>query len=137
MSASSENQRIIRNAYRIADEQDVEGWAACFHEDGTFTNESIGVTYRGHKEVGIPVRIFATPYPDMHRDLQNVYVTGARVIVELPLNGTNTGPLEVPNAVIPPSGMRMKAPCCDVFRLKNGKIQSFNCYPRITDSAWI
>jgi len=23
----------------------------------------------------------------------------------------------------------MDAPCCDVFRLKDGKIQSFNCYP--------
>jgi len=22
----------------------------------------------------------------------------------------------------------MDAPCCDVFQLKNGKIQSFNCY---------
>jgi len=23
----------------------------------------------------------------------------------------------------------MNAPCCDVFRLVNGKIQSFHCYP--------
>jgi hypothetical protein len=23
----------------------------------------------------------------------------------------------------------MDAPCCDVFRLVNGKIQSFDCYP--------
>jgi hypothetical protein len=23
----------------------------------------------------------------------------------------------------------MDAPCCDVFRLKNGKIQVFDCYP--------
>jgi hypothetical protein len=104
-------------------------------EDGTFTNESIGVTYRGRKEVGIPVKIFATAFSDMHRDLQNVYVTGDVVVVELTLNGTNTGPLEVPNALIPPSGRRMKAPCCDVF--KSGKIQSFNCYPLITDAAWI
>jgi hypothetical protein len=42
-----------------------------------------------------------------------------------------------PNALIPPSGRRMKAPCCDVFRLKSGKIQAFNCYPLITDAAWI
>jgi hypothetical protein len=30
---------------------------------------------------------------------------------------------------VPPTGKRMDAPCCDVFRLKDGKIQSFNCYP--------
>ena len=26
-------------------------------------------------------------------------------------------------------GWRMDAPCCDVFRLKDGKIQRFDCYP--------
>ena len=51
------------------------------------------------------------------------------VIVELSLNGTHKGPLELPKGIVPPSGKRMKAPCCDVFRLKNGKIQSFHCYP--------
>jgi hypothetical protein len=31
--------------------------------------------------------------------------------------------------ILPPTGKRMDAPCCDVFRLVKGKIQSFNCYP--------
>jgi hypothetical protein len=31
--------------------------------------------------------------------------------------------------VLPPTGKRMDAPCCDVFRIVGGKIQSFNCYP--------
>ena len=137
MSGVTENERFIRKAYQIADAQNVAGWVACFNEDGTFTNESIGVTYRGRQEVGIPVEIFARAFPDMRRALQDVYVSGDVVVVELTLNGTHTGPLQVPNALIPPSGRRMKAPCCDVFRLKNGKIQSFNCYPLITDAAWI
>jgi len=136
MSAMSENERFIRNAYEIAGRPDVAGWAACFNEDGTFTDESIGVTYRGPKEVGIPVEIMATAFPDIHRELLNVYVSGDVVIVELTLNGTNTGPVKTPNGLIPASGRRMKAPCCDVFRLKNGRIQSFNCYPLMTDAAW-
>jgi ketosteroid isomerase-like protein len=37
--------------------------------------------------------------------------------------------LMLPSGTIPPTGKRMDAPCCDVFRLENGKIQSFNCYP--------
>ena len=82
MGAMTENETMIRKAYKIADEQDVAGWAGCSNEDGTLTNESIGVTYRARKEVGIPVRIFATAFPDMHRDLQNVYVTGDVVVVD-------------------------------------------------------
>jgi ketosteroid isomerase-like protein len=136
MSATNENEQFIRKAYQIAEEQGVTGWIACFNDDGTFTDESIGVTYRGPKEVGIPVRIMAKAFPDIHRQLLEVYAINDIVIVELTLNGTNTGPLELPNAVIPPSGRRMKAPCCDVFRLKNGRIQSFRCYPLINDAAW-
>jgi hypothetical protein len=64
MSATTENEQFIRKAYQIADERAVNGWPACFNEDGTFTNESIGVPYRGHRKVGIPVKIFATVFPD-------------------------------------------------------------------------
>ncbi len=137
MGTPSENERFIRRAYQIAEEPGIDGWVACFNEDGTFTDKSIGVTYRGHKEVGIPVKIMAKAFPDIRRELISVYVSGDVVIVELTLNGTNTGPLQVKDAVIPPSGRRMKAPCCDVFRLKNGKIQSFNCYPLVNDAAWL
>jgi ketosteroid isomerase-like protein len=41
------NEQIIRRAYELAEKVDVKGWAACFTPDGTFTDMSIGVTYRG------------------------------------------------------------------------------------------
>jgi ketosteroid isomerase-like protein len=67
--------------------------------------------------------------PDMHRELYDVYVAGDTVVVELALQGTHKGPLELPMGSIPATGKRMDAPCCDVFRLKDGKIQRFDCYP--------
>jgi hypothetical protein len=54
------------------------------------------------------------------------------VIVELALQGTHKGPLEMPIGIIPPTGNKIDAPCCDVFRLRDGKVQSFNCYPSVT-----
>ena len=68
----------------------------------------------------------------MHRELYRFFVDGDTVIVELALQGTQKGPLQLPLGTIEPTGKRMDAPCCDVFRLKNGKIQSFNCYPSAT-----
>ena len=122
------NEAAIRKAYKIAEEKDVAGWVNCFTADGTFTDESIGVTYRG-KGLGDTVEVYATAFPDMHRELYRFYEAGDTVIVELALQGTQRGPLTLPSGTIPPSGRRMNAPCCDVFRLVNGKIQSFNCYP--------
>jgi ketosteroid isomerase-like protein len=131
------NEQFIRNAYHVAEIRDIPGWVACFTPDGTFTDESLGVTYRGPNELGRTVEIYAKAFPDMRRELYEVIVHGDVVIVELSLNGTHKGPLELPKGIVPPSGKRMKAPCCDVFRLKNGKIQSFHCYPVVTDSSWL
>ena len=126
------NEEFVRQAYAIAEVKDLPGWAACFNPDGVFVDESVGVTYRGPGEVGIPVENYGTAFSDMHRELYHVYVTGAAadvLVVELALQGTHDGPLSLPQGVLPPTGNRMDAPCCDVFRLKNGRIQVFDCYP--------
>ena len=125
---ATNNEKIVRDAYQVAEVKDLPGWIACFTEDGTFTDKSVGVTYRG-KELSWPVENYAKAFPDMHRELYRLFVSGDTVIVELALQGTHKGPLALPFGNIPPTGKRMDAPCCDVFRLKDGKIQSFNCYP--------
>ena len=122
------NEAAIRKAYQVAEDKDLAGWVNSFTEDGTFTDESAGVTYRG-KELSKPVEIYAAAFPDMHRELYRFFVVGDTVIVELALQGTHKGPLALPQGAVPPTGKRMDAPCCDVFQLKDGKIQLFNCYP--------
>ena len=125
---SYDNEKIIRTAYQIAEEKDVEGWVAAFTEDGTFTDESIPYTYRGPDELGKTVEVYATAFPDMHRELHTFYVAGDVVIVQLSLQGTHLGPLVLPSGTVPPTGRKMDAPCCDVFELQDGKIKRFDCY---------
>jgi ketosteroid isomerase-like protein len=120
---------LVREAYAIAEVKDIERWVGCFNPDGAFVDESVGVTYRGPDEVGKPVENYGAAFSDMHRELYDVYVTGDVVIVELALQGTHDGPLWLPQGILPPTGNRMDAPCCDVFRLQTGKIQLFDCYP--------
>ena len=122
------NESAIRRAYQVAENNDVAGWIQCFTDTGTFTDESIGVTYRG-EELGRTVEVYAAAFPDMHRELFRFFEAGDTVIVELALQGTHKGPLALPAGTVPATGKRMDAPCCDVFRLVDGKIQSFNCYP--------
>ena len=122
------NEKIIRAAYQVAEEQDVAGWIAAFTEDGTFTDESIPYTYQGPEELGLTVEVYAKAFPDMHRELEKFYIADNTVIVQLRLQGTHTGPLELPTGTVPPTGRRMDAPCCDVFELVDGKIKRFDCY---------
>jgi ketosteroid isomerase-like protein len=123
-----DNQQIIQNAYEIAEVKDLEGWLAAFTPDGTFTDESIGVTYRG-RDRAVPVENYGRAFSDMHRELYHFYIDGDIAVVQLALQGTHDGPLRLPSGVLEPTGKRMDAPCCDVFVLENGKIKRFDCYP--------
>jgi ketosteroid isomerase-like protein len=121
-------ETVVRNAYQVAEVKDVLGWIDVFTEDGTFTDMSIGVTYQG-QHLGDTVEVYAKAFPDMHRELYRFYVSGNVVVVQLALQGTHNGPLQTPMGVIPPTGNKMDAPCCDVFEIENGKIKRFDCYP--------
>jgi ketosteroid isomerase-like protein len=125
---SLENEKIIRKTYQVAEEKDIEAFIGCFTEDGTFTDQSIGVTYRG-PHIGDTVVNYGTAFPDMHRELYHFYSTGNIVVVQLALQGTHRGPLKMPGGTIAPTGKRMDAPCCDVFEMTDGKIKRFDCYP--------
>jgi ketosteroid isomerase-like protein len=125
------NEEIIRELYRTAEVKDIEGFVGLFAEDGYFWDVSAGAKYYG-ADIGKTVEIYAAAFHDMHRELGNFYVAGDVVIVELTLNGTQTGPLAMPAGTIPPTGKEMHAPCCDVFHLKDGKVKSFHCYTAAT-----
>ena len=126
---NSENEKIIRSLYAVAETQDSKLFTSLFTEDGYFYDVSAGVKYYG-KEIGKTIDIYATAFPDMHRDLIDIYVKDDEnlVIVELTLNGTHKGPLELPVGTISATGKVMKTPCCDVFHIENGKVKSFHCY---------
>jgi hypothetical protein len=52
------NDAAIRKAYQVAEDKDVVGWVNCFTKDRTFTDQSIGVTYRSPNELGRPVNCY-------------------------------------------------------------------------------
>jgi hypothetical protein len=72
---SLENEKYVRKAYQAAEEKDIDAFIGCFTDDGTFTDQSIGVTYRG-THIGDTVINYGTAFPDMHRELYNFYSTG-------------------------------------------------------------
>jgi ketosteroid isomerase-like protein len=123
------NEEFVRSAYAIAEARDIEGWIDCFTPDGVFVDNSIAVTYRGPSEVAKPVEYYGAAFSDMHRELYDIYVIGDVVVVQLALQGTHDGALHLPVGMLPPTGKRMNAPCCDVFKLAGGKIHRFDCYP--------
>ncbi|MCU4179883.1 nuclear transport factor 2 family protein [Bosea sp. BH3] len=123
------NEQIIRTLYAVAEasSKDTDKFVSLFADDGYFYDVPGGRKYHG-KDIGLPVEAMVAAFPDMHRELYDLYVKDDVVIVELALQGTHEGDFHLPGGVLPPTGRRMDAPCCDVFHLKDGKVTSFHCY---------
>jgi ketosteroid isomerase-like protein len=128
--AMNSNEQAIQHLYHVAEAktEDLKAFVNCFTEDGEIVDMSSGTTFRGRNEVWKTVAIFSKAFPDMHRELHKVFVAGDVVIVELKLQGTHKGPLELPVGTILPTGKKMDAACCDIFYLVDGKVRLFNCY---------
>lgn len=127
--SNSENEKIIRQLYKAAEVKDAELFMSYFTKDGYFWDVSAGVKYYG-SDIGKTVDIYAEAFPDMRRELYEVYVKDDEnmVIVQLHLNGTHNGPLVLPMGTIPASGKTIHTPCADFFHLVEGKVESFHCY---------
>ncbi|MGC2157364.1 MAG: nuclear transport factor 2 family protein, partial [Pseudolabrys sp.] len=125
---NNDNVAAIRNAYAVAERKDLKGWISLFTPDGAFVDNSVGATYRG-RTLADPVRNYGTAFSNMHRELYRIYVDGNVVVVQLALQGTHDGPLQLPFGMLPATGKQMDAPCCDVIELEDGKNNRFDCYP--------
>jgi ketosteroid isomerase-like protein len=123
------NEEVVREAYRLAEGNvlDGHGFRALFTEDGTFNDVPNSLTFRGDQ---IPQALsgFASVFPDVHRELLEVHAIGDVVAVELRIQGTHLGGFPTPIGVIGPTGNRIDVPTADLWYLREGKIESFNCY---------
>jgi hypothetical protein len=128
-SEETRNEQVIRTLYSLAEakSKDTPQFVAQFAEGGYFYDVAAGKKYFG-AEIGLTVDVYAKAFPDMHRELYNFYFRDDVVVVELSLNGTHNGDLVLPKGTIAPTKKTIKAPCCDVFHLKDGKVVSFHCY---------
>ena len=127
------NATVVRELYASAEAavKNTPKFVSMFGEGGYFYDVGAGKKYYG-KDIGKTVDIYASAFPDMHRELYNMYLNDDVVVVELSLNGTHKGDLVIPEGVIPPTNKEMHAPCCDVFHLKDGKVVSFHCYVAVS-----
>lgn len=124
------NEALIRELYEVAEGKtlDADRFAALFANDGYFLDMSSGQRWTG-KEVREPVNGLISAYPDIHRKLLKFYHTADDVVVvELKLQGTHKGDLPLPGGVLRATNKKFDVPCCDVWRVKDGKVKSFHCY---------
>ena len=121
--------QTIRNLYAAAEGHslDPERFLSCFSEDAYVRDVPTGTEFRG-QDIAMVASGMADAFPDIHRELFDIYAMNDVIVVELAIRGTHEGPLATPGGTVPATGKTIDVPCCDVFRMKDGKVTSFHCY---------
>jgi hypothetical protein len=120
------NEEIIRNLYAVA-EKEPEKFRSLFTENGYWWDVASGAKYIGD-DLARAADIYSTAFPDMHRELHDLYFDGDVVVVRLSLIGTHRGDLPVPIGTIPATGKAIDVPSCDLFTIEGGKVSVSECY---------
>lgn len=123
------NKEIVRELYAAGEGsgKDIAKFVSFFSEEGYMCDIPTGLKLRG-QAIGDAIDAFASAFPDVHRELFNIYVAENVVVVELAIRGTHKGELTLASGTVAPTGKAIDVPCCDVFHLERGKVISFNCY---------
>jgi ketosteroid isomerase-like protein len=125
----TKNEEFVRAAYRTAEGSvlDLADWRDSFTEDGVFNRIDAGEVYEGER-LSVVVETMGRVLPDLHRELLRINDMGDMVAVELLIQGTFLGPMPTPAGLLPPTGARVNVPTADFLYLRDGRIQTFNCY---------
>jgi predicted ester cyclase len=125
-----DNEKFIRKLYTYAEGQGLDSgkFVSMFSDEGYMLDMASGTKFRG-KAIGDSIAALARAFPDLHRELLNIYVAENVVVAEIALRGTHKGELALVSGTLAPTGKTIvDVPMCDVFHLEGGKIISFDCY---------
>jgi predicted ester cyclase len=125
-----DNEKLIRKLYTYAEGQGLDSgkFVSMFSDEGYMLDMASGTKFRG-KAIGDSIAALARAFPDLHRELLNIYVAENVVVAEIALRGTHKGELTLVSGTLAPTGKTIvDVPMCDVFHLEGGKIISFDCY---------
>jgi predicted ester cyclase len=125
----SGNIQVIRELYAAAEGRtlDLAKFVSCFSQGSYVRNIPLGLEFRG-EDIALVASGMADAFPDIHREIFNIYAMGDTVVVELAIRGKHQGALVTLEGTIPATGKTIDIPCCDVFQMQNGKVISFHCY---------
>lgn len=73
-------------------------------------------------------RDWARAIPDSKATINKEYVSGTTVVLELTWTGTQSGPLEMPNGTIAPTGNTINVPACQIIETADDKVVSIRHY---------
>jgi ketosteroid isomerase-like protein len=87
-----------------------------------------GMEVRDRNAVVGMLGAWRTAFPDMRHAAVHSVESGDTVAIELTVQGTHTGPMQMPQGTIPATGRKVSWESCDYVRVREGKVLSWHVY---------
>jgi quinol monooxygenase YgiN/predicted ester cyclase len=122
------NAGIIKDLYEAVNNKDLDfirNLGASFSE---WLDVPFNYTTRGESAIIDPWVSWFGIFPDATCEVKSLIAFGDYVIAQGIGRGTHKGVFHSPAGVIPPSNVKMQVNFCDVYKLKDGKIERADSY---------
>lgn len=124
----AENAELVRSLMEAFNRRDFDYVRERVAPDSVLTDAGSGQTWRGPDEAHRYNTMWADAFPDGKVTLDRIIESGDLVVVEYTGQGTHTGPFVTPGGTIPATGRAAKLHFCDVYEIKDGKVQKQTTY---------
>lgn len=125
---AQDNVKTARRLYQDWNKRDFDHLAGLVAARGEILIVGSGTRFRGPEGAKDYSQMWADGFPDGRVKIDKVIDAGDEVVVQLTGTGTHTGTLRAPAGEIPATGRSVTLQLCDVFRFRNGQIQSLRTY---------
>lgn len=124
----AENGQFVRGLYEAWNRRDFDELRASVAPDAVLTEVGSGQTFRGPDGALQYNTAWAEAFPDGKITVDRVIESGDLVVVEFTGQGTHTGPLVNDAGTIAATGRSVTLHLCDIYEIKDGKVQSQRSY---------
>jgi steroid delta-isomerase-like uncharacterized protein len=124
----ADNANFVRSLLEAWNRRDFDYIGEHTAADSVTTAAGSGETWRGLAGVREYNSMWADAFPDGKITVDRIMEAGDTVIVEYTGRGTHTAPLVTSRGTSPATGRSATLHFCDVYDIKDGKVQKQNTY---------
>lgn len=129
MASTRELERLEEACVRAWDQHDADGFVSLLAEDCVLTEDMAPEPIRSRQAAREYAESWFAAFPDMRVREKNRVIGDDSVAVELEMNGTNTGPLDLGGNRMAPTGRKVTAGLSIFMKTQGGKIKEIHSHP--------
>jgi steroid delta-isomerase-like uncharacterized protein len=119
---AQDNAALVRDIHSAWNRRDFDRIASVTSDQCNWVMIPTGQKFSGKEGLRQYSQGWASAFPDAQIQETNLIAGDDGAVIEFVGRGKHTGPLSGPAGDIPPTGRDVELPCCEIYRIEDGKM---------------